>query len=210
MLKQSRVQPAQGRRDRLAFYLRGRGNTTRLDSPWQLNMRFINRQVAAASGLCLALCLSCTSNRPPTAMQLRDEALAQAQREGKRAFILFVAADSDWSDRFEQFHLDQAARAVLNRHFVIRRIHFTETPDGDLLFGQSGSQGWPAFIILDDDGTYLATSGVGADNIGFPNTPEEVDRYFTALRAARPQLTEDEERTLREALQKLHVDMETK
>jgi hypothetical protein len=151
---------------------------------------------------------SCTRNRAPditgSAEWLRDQALAEAKQDGKQLFLLFTSPDNEWSDRFDKFHADTDVRQVLDRHFVLLRIDRIDTPGGDYLYHVHGGQEtWPAFAILDPRGMTLADSGSGAENIGFPVQPHEVEAYFEALKRACPELSDDDAALLRQRLNEL-------
>jgi hypothetical protein len=156
----------------------------------------------------LMVCASCSSSRQPditgSAEWLRDQALVKAKQDGKQLFVLFTSPDNEWSDRFDKFHADPDVRRALDRHLILLRIDKIDTPGGDYLYHVHGGRDtWPAFAILDPRGMALADSGSGADNIGFPVKPHEVEAYFEALNTACPKLTEDEAEILRDKLAEL-------
>jgi len=158
----------------------------------------------------LAWCLGCTDPRQPTggsiptAEKVRGDALAAAKWQDKAVFLLFTTASEEWSDRYRQLLSREPAKAVFDRHFVRADIDVVETPGGSNLYQECGGTGTiPAFTILDGNGMMLAESGSGDENIGFPVSASEVQRFFTALRTACPALTAAEEATLLDALEQL-------
>jgi len=157
------------------------------------------------SAVCLAC--SCSTNRPVpvgSAEQLRADAQAQAKSEGKQVFLLFTHPTASWSQVFEAYHADPAVSRVLQRHFVLTRIDAGQTPGGEQMYLEyGGTNTFPSFAILDAHGMMLANSGDGAQNIGFPTSPEEVDRYFAALKTACPKLDDEEIDVLRAKLKEL-------
>lgn len=160
----------------------------------------------AACTVLLATCVSCSSNRHPdisgSAEMLCKAALSKAKQEGKRVFVLFTAPGASWCERFDAYHADPEVRSVLGKHFVLLRIDRQETPGGEHMYeGYGGTGSVPAFSILAADGMLIANSGGGAENIGFPTTADELERYFAALQTACPALTDDEIKFLRAKLE---------
>jgi hypothetical protein len=158
----------------------------------------------------LAWCGGCTDPRQPTggsiptAEKVRGDALAAAKRRDKCVFLLFTMAEEEWSGRYRQFLAGEGVKTVFDRHFVRADIDIVDTPGGSYLYQECGGQGTiPTFTILDGNGMMLAESGAGDENIGFPVSASEVERFFTALRTARPTLTAAEEATLLDALTEL-------
>jgi hypothetical protein len=158
----------------------------------------------------LAWCGGCTDPRQPTggsiptAEKVRGDALAAAKWQEKCVFLLFTMADEEWSGRYRQFLAREGVKAVFERHFVRADIDIVDTPGGSYLYQECGGQGTiPTFTILDGNGMMLAESGAGDENIGFPVSASEVERFFIALRTARPTLTAAEEATLLDALKEL-------
>jgi hypothetical protein len=149
-----------------------------------------------------------TGGSIPTAEKVRGDALAKAKWQDKCVFLLFTTAgegaNDEWSDRYRQFLARDKVKAVFDRHFVRADIDVVNTPGGSHLYQECGGTGTiPAFTILDGNGMMLAESGAGDENIGFPVSASEVDRFFTALRMARPTLSAAEEATLLDALKEL-------
>jgi uncharacterized protein DUF255 len=159
-------------------------------------------------GFLLAVCVSCSCDRHPdisgSAEVLQKAALSRAKKEGKQLFLLFTTPGASWCERFEAYHADPEVQRVLGKYFVLLRIDRIETPGGEHMYvGYGGTGSFPAFSILASDGMLLANSGDGDQNVGFPTTPDEVARYFAALKAACPKLSDDEVELLRAKLESL-------
>ena len=70
------------------------------------------------------------------------------------------------------------------------------------MYHERGSdRGVPAYSIVDSKGELLVDSGDTGQNVGFPNTDEEVKRYLEILKTACPEMTEDELSQLRNKLE---------
>jgi len=117
--------------------------------------------------------------------------------------LVFGFRDQGWSDRLDQYHADPDIAPVLSKYFVLQRIDIDETPGGMEMYLQRGPRGAPAFSIFDSSGEFLADSGQNEQNFGFPNNPEQVDRYIAALTTACPKLTEEDIAVLRYKLEQM-------
>jgi len=136
--------------------------------------------------------------------KVRANALATAKKEGKLVLLVFGMHDKGWSDRLDEYHADSEVSSVLNKYFVIARIDI-EQPGGTEMYLQRGERGAPAFSILDIGGAHLSDSGQAEENFGFPNNPDQVDRYIAALKSACPKLTDDDVTVLRQKLEQMRV-----
>jgi uncharacterized protein YyaL (SSP411 family) len=142
---------------------------------------------------------SCSSNR--SAEQIRADSLARAKKENKQVFLLFTVPAASWCEVFEAYHADPRVKRIIGDHFIVAKIDAIETPDGDLMYqAYGGDNTFPSFALLDAQGIMLANSGEAAQNVGFPTSSEEVERYFAALKTACPKLSEEEIEVLREKL----------
>ena len=140
------------------------------------------------------------------AHDLRDAALKQAKKEGKRVFLWFATADPGWCELMDRFLADPEVATLLGRHLIPVKIDVHQTPGGMQLYLDMGAdRGVPAFSILDESGVILADSGSQdqSTNIGFPTTVAELNGFDTALRTACPTLTDDDLRFLRAKLQEI-------
>lgn len=137
----------------------------------------------------------------PSAAKLRAEGLRQAKENGKRVFLIFGSSGCGWCKVFEKYHADPEVGRTLDKHIVLVKVSTDENPGGEEMYLEYGKQrGVPAFSILDSDGKVLADSGGAGHNIGFPYERHEVEGYFTALRAACPRFSDDDEKLLRARL----------
>ena len=82
-----------------------------------------------------------------------------------------------------------------------------ETPGGDeLMKAVGGPSGLPYFAFLDEKGVLIVNSmrpaegGKTAENIGHPDTPNEVDWFITMVGKAAPRMTREEAGTLEKYL----------
>jgi hypothetical protein len=136
--------------------------------------------------------------------KIRADALATAKSNAKLVLLVFGMHDKGWSDRLDEYHADPDVSNVLNKYFVIARIDI-EQPGGMEMYLQRGERGAPAFSILDPSGALLSDSGQADENFGFPNNPEQVDRYIAVLKSACPKLTDDDITILRQKLEQMRV-----
>ena len=162
-----------------------------------------HRSLYAAFLLTLTVCTSCSRRESISAAEkTRADALAQAKLENKQVLLIFVQPGTIWSDQLDKFHADPGVHRVLSRHFVLARINI-ESPGGMELHFEHAPRNMPALAIRDSDGAYLADSGNGEENFGFPNNDEQVDRYITMLKTACPNVSDEDVIVLREKLQSL-------
>ena len=128
-----------------------------------------------------------------SAEELLHSGLAVAKAANKPVFLIFGSPGCGWCKVFDKYHHDPDVQKLLDKHLVFVHVDIVDTPDGDELYQNHGSQrGVPAFSILDPEGAALADSGDGDQNIGFPFKPEEIDRYFQALEKAGLKLNDEE------------------
>lgn len=142
--------------------------------------------------------------RPSVAEKVLAGAVARAKGHDKLVLLVFGLHDKNWSDRLDQFHADPDVSSVLNKYFVLARIDMDQ-PGGTEMYLQRGERGAPAFSILDASGAHLSDSGQAEKNFGFPNNPDQVDRYIAALKAACPELTDNDVAVLRQKLEQMRV-----
>jgi hypothetical protein len=67
-------------------------------------------------------------------------------------------------------------------------------------YPRASKQGIPWFVFLEADGKELADSNGEKDNIGCPNTDEEIDTFLSILKKITGALTEDDLAALRKSL----------
>ena len=140
-------------------------------------------------------------NNLPTAEQLYAEALAKAAAADKPVFVLFTQ-DEFWCHRLEGFLAEEEVARIFDKHFVLASIRLDATPGGEAMYYERGSgRGVPAYTIVDSHGKFLADSGDTGQNIGFPNTDEEVSRFLEIIKTACPEITQDELSDLKHKLE---------
>jgi hypothetical protein len=152
-----------------------------------------------------ALAQEGAKKQEPSAADLLAKGLAQAQKEEKRVFLIFGSPGCGWCKLFDKYHADPEVSKVLGKHLVLVKVDIVNNPGGEEMYKKYGTdRGVPAFTILGTDSKVLADSGDGKENIGFPAEPEEITRYFQALRKTCPQLTETEIALLTSKLKEVH------
>ena len=94
--------------------------------------------------------------------------------------------------------------APFHKEFVKVKIDIDRMTGGkDVLAGypKSDKQGIPWFVFLDADGKELADSmNAENQNIGCPNSEEEIDAFLANMKKASATLTADDFKALRESL----------
>lgn len=84
------------------------------------------------------------------------------------------------------------------------KVDVEENAGGQEMYNEYGkARGVPAFVILNAAGKVLADSGDGDQNIGFRFQPEEIERYFVAMKTACPKLTDAEVQVLQDKLKEV-------
>jgi len=73
------------------------------------------------------------------------------------------------------------------------------------MYLEHAPRGSPAFSILNPNGMFLADSGEGDQNVGFPNNPDQVDQYVAALRTACSKITDEDIKILRDKLEQMRI-----
>jgi hypothetical protein len=130
---------------------------------------------------------------------------AEAKKDGKQIFLLFTAPESEWCERLDQFHADLEVSRIMQKHFTLVRVDIEGTPGGEQMYQEYGAnRGVPAFSLLDHHGMTLSHSGSDeVENFGFPTDAAQIESYFACLRAACPNLTDEEAAVLRAKLEEM-------
>jgi len=162
--------------------------------------------------LLLSLSAGCSYSAPPLAnnyppaQKIYDTALESARLSKKPVFIVFTQNEI-WCQRLKSYEADDEVARMLDQHFV--RIHLPIDLDQDaerMYYERGGDRGVPAYTIVDPEGEPLADSGdTRQNNIGFPNTDDEVERYLKMLKTACPEITDGEQLLLRTKLEARRV-----
>jgi hypothetical protein len=133
-------------------------------------------------------------------------ALTAAKKENKHVMLIFTQPGNIWCELFDKFHSDPEVQQVLGQHFILGRLDLNETPGGFQMYLEHPPRNVPGFAILDFHGAIVSDSGEGDQNFGFPNNPDQVDRYIAALKTAQPKLGDDDCAVLRSKLEQLRTD----
>lgn len=129
----------------------------------------------------------------PAASDLLSAGLVKAKEEGKSVFLVFGSPGCGWCVKLEKYHRDPEVAQVLGKHLVHVKVDTVKNPGGEELYKKYGKdRGVPAFTLLDAEAKVLGDSGDGADNIGFPYEPKEIEHYLKVLKKGCPRITEGE------------------
>lgn len=103
--------------------------------------------------------------------------------------------------KFEAFVKAPDTKPIVDEHFVIVNLTVRErddkvaleNPGGNALMDRWGgaNSGLPFYVFVDAQGSKVADSNAMAngDNIGFPATPEEIDRFLGLMTRTASRLT---------------------
>jgi thioredoxin-related protein len=136
-----------------------------------------------------------------------EELSDQAKAGHKKLFLVFSFEKCGWCRIFEKYHSDPRVNEILSKYFIVSKIDYYKTPDGQELYRKYGLPGFPSWVILDESGSLLISSeapvpGIKDEkyNIGYPSGKNEMDYYIRALKKSAPDLTNSECQILREKL----------
>jgi hypothetical protein len=150
----------------------------------------------------------------PTAQDTMAKAEATAAAEHKAILLDFGASWCGNCHLFERFLADPAIHPIMKKHFVMVTLitgehetdtHHSNTPGGKQFEDSVGGKGagWPFIVMLDAKGTPVVDSyrpdpkaGTGKSNIGYPDSPAEVDWFMQMLQKAVPTLSPQETATI--------------
>lgn len=174
----------------------------------------------AAALLFLLLTSFAARETPPAASEVVKQACTEAASGHKKVMILFHASWCGWCHKLDAFMASPECKPLFDEAFVIRHLTIAETPDkkaeenpgAEELYEKYADQntGIPFFLILTEDGTVIADSrikpkgakpGSSGDNIGYPQSREEV-AYFMRVLQETTALTAAQLKTIREKLAK--------
>lgn len=151
-----------------------------------------------------------TGEEGPTATDIIGKAETQARIEHKRILLDFSASWCGNCRLFEHFLANPEMNQILSRGFVFATMITGEraddtkhanTPGGvdfeNALGGKDKSFPW--LVMLDEDGKPIVNSERpnpkakgGKNNIGYPDSPEEIDWFLEMLRRGAPQLSQSD------------------
>jgi hypothetical protein len=141
----------------------------------------------------------------PQAHKVFADALDRAQIVKKPVFLVFTQNEF-WCQQLEDYHADQDVAGVLDKYFIVVSLPIDSMVGAQQMYYEhGGDRGVPAYSIVDPRGELLADSGDVGQNVGFPNTDDEVDRYLKMLNTARPEMTDEEQLLLRNKLEARRV-----
>jgi thiol-disulfide isomerase/thioredoxin len=162
-----------------------------------------------AATLLAAPALAQTSPEPgATAEQVMAKAEAQAAAEHKNILITFGASWCGNCRLFDKFLADPTIHPILFSKFLHTDLetgerpsdtHHANIPGGQKLQASLGGKeaGWPYLAIVDPSGKLIADSmRPGAGNIGYPDSPAEIDWFVQMLQKSAPSLTAQETTTI--------------
>jgi hypothetical protein len=137
----------------------------------------------------------------PQAHKIVSDALDQAQIVERPVFLLFTENDF-WSHQLEDYHADEDVARLLDKYFIVVMLPIDAMVGAQQMYHERGNdRGVPAYTIVDSHGALLADSGDAGQNIGFPNTDDEVHRYLEMLKTACPEMTDEEQALLQKKLE---------
>jgi hypothetical protein len=157
--------------------------------------------------LILAVLSGCWRFNQPTyvdaqqAHTIYSAAIDHAQIAEKPVFVLF-SQDEFWCQQLQNYLADKDVARVLDKYFILISLRIdTMVGAEQMYYEKGGNRGVPAYTIVDPRGETLADSGDVGENIGFPNTDDEVQRYLEILNTACPEITAEEQTLLRNKLE---------
>jgi len=133
--------------------------------------------------------------------------LDRAKTEHKKLFLVFSFEKCGWCRIFEKYHNDPQVNEILSKYFIVSKIDYYKTPDGQKLYMKYGLPGFPSWVILDETGNLIINSeapvpGIKDEkhNIGYPSGKNEMEYYIKALKSSAPDITSSECHILHEKL----------
>ena len=133
------------------------------------------------------------------AQQMLDLAIAKAQTEDKRVFLIISASWCGPCRMLARFLAPH--KAELEKHFVFVKLDISRDEHAEELrerFQANADGGVPWYCILDGSAKVLTTSNVPttkprptSPNMGFPTMPNEVEHFVGMLRTSAPRLADE-------------------
>ena len=151
--------------------------------------------------------------------KLMSAAFQKASNQNKNVILIFHASWCGWCKRMDKLMNNDSCKGYFERNYVITHLDVDETeaeknlenPGADAVrikYGASKDDGLPVWFILDkkgnvlDDSKYKTNIGKSkaGDNIGCPNSEQEVT-YFIALLKKTSKLSATDETIIRSLFQ---------
>jgi thiol-disulfide isomerase/thioredoxin len=147
----------------------------------------------------------------PSAHEVISQAEAKAATEHKAILLDFGASWCGNCHLLERFLADPAIHPIMDNHFVMVTLITGEhpgdtkhanTPGGQQFEDSVGGKntGWPFIVMLDAQGNPVVDSlrpvPNGKSNIGYPDSPAEVDWFMLMLQKSAPSLSPQETSTI--------------
>ena len=167
-------------------------------------MRAISPVVIALSFAALIL-----HAETPTTEQVLAAAKAKAASEHKVIFLHFGASWCVWCRRLDAFLERPDIKPVFEKYLVPVKLvvqekdknKAQENAGADALLNQlGGPSGLPYSAFLDSHAVLIVNSKRDGQNIGFPAEPEEIDWFVQMMKKAAPNISQDDVRTIEQAL----------
>jgi thiol:disulfide interchange protein len=120
--------------------------------------------------------------------KILEEALARAKAEKKQVFLHFGAPWCIWCRRLDAWREQPGVARIIEKAFVETKIDMDRN-DGSkevaARFPGATDGGLPWLAFLDADGNVVSDLTGPKGNVGFPQTPEEIDLFESVLKRSR-------------------------
>ena len=151
-----------------------------------------------------------------TAVDLMQAATADAAAQHKNVLVVFHASWCGWCRAFDAMLADKTVGPILNKYYVTTHVDvlergdkmFLNTPGGDALMAKAGGRnaGLPFLAMFDAEGKPIVSSvrpvKKGAENIGYPNKPEEIQWFMVMIQRSAPGISSEESHAVETWLKK--------